>query len=115
MTYDLKERTIAFSKEILRIIQTIRLRDINRNIINQLLRSSTSVGANYREACGASSQKDFKNKLHICKKEIEETVYWIELLAEVETAKKEKLRTLWQEATELTKIFGKSIATIKQK
>lgn len=65
------------------------------------------MGANYCEANGSSSKKDFRNKIHICKKEVKESKYWIEMMAEVETAQKEDLRKLWKEAHELTLIFSK--------
>ncbi len=52
---------------------------LNSNIISQLLRSATSVGANYHEANAASSKNDFRNKIYICRKEIQETEYWLDL------------------------------------
>ncbi len=107
MEYDLEGRTRNFSKNIIRLIKTVSINELNRNIINQLLRSATSVGANYAEANGASSKKDFINKIFICKKEIQETKYWIELLAEVEEKTKPQLRIIWKEAHELTLIFNK--------
>ena len=73
----------------------------------------TSVGANYCEANGASSKKDFRNNIHICKKEIKETKYWIEMLVVVEAGQKEKLRILWKEAHELTLIFGKISSSLR--
>ena len=76
-------------------------------MIDQLLRSATSVGANYREANGASSKKDFKNKISLCRKEIQETEYWLELLAESNPKEREEIKRLWSEAHELTLIFNK--------
>jgi len=82
--------------------------------VSQVIRSSTSVGANYCEANGASSKKDFRNKIHICKKEIQETKYWLELLGEVVSEnQKASLRKLWKEAHELTLIFNKISGTLK--
>ena len=115
MDYDLEERTIKFSEDIIVFIKTIKLNVINRPIINQLIRSATSVGANYCEANGASSKKDFKNKIHICKKEAKETKYWLQLLAKTNSEKKQKIRNLWQEAQELTLIFSKVIFTLNSK
>jgi four helix bundle protein len=85
-------------------------------IINQLIRSGTSIGANYREANGASSRKDFQNKIFICKKEAKETFYWLELIGKsVDDEKlKEKTRKLWQEAKEFILIFGKIAASTKK-
>lgn len=112
MEYDLEGRTKKFARSVLCVIKTMKENNINRNIISQLVRSATSVGANYCEANGASSKKDFRNKIHTCKKEIKESKYWIELLAEVETDK-DGLRKLWKEAHELTLIFSKISSTLK--
>ena len=113
MNYDLEERTRLFSKDIIDILIKIRKNEINRNLISQLIRSATSVGANYCEAIGASSRKDFKNKIFICKKEIQETKYWIELIAKSNPEEKDNLRVLWKEAHELTLIFNKISSTLK--
>jgi four helix bundle protein len=113
MIYDLEERTGAFGKSVIRLMKCLVIRDLNRNIIDQLLRSATSVGANYCEANGASSGKDFRNKIHICKKEIRETKYWIEMLSETEESKKNELRMLWKEAHELNLIFNKIASRLK--
>jgi len=107
MQYDLEGRTRLFAKSILALIGGLKENNLNRNIISQLIRSATSVGANYCEANGSSSKKDFRNKIYICKKEVKESKYWIEMLAEVESDKKEELRKLWKEAHELTLIFSK--------
>ena len=89
---------------------------ISKPIIVQLVRSSTSVGANYREANSASSKKDFTNKIAIARKEINETKYWIELLADIiEEVKKVELRVCWKEAHELSLIFNKIYHSSKNK
>ncbi|MBU2542462.1 four helix bundle protein [Patescibacteria group bacterium] len=113
MQYDLEERTRKFAKDTINTIKNTKETNINRNIFSQLIRSVTSVGANYCEANGASSKKDFTNKIYICKKEIKETKYWIEMFAEIEPNKKEELRKLWKEAHELTLIFGKISSTLR--
>ena len=78
-----------------------------------MIRSSTSVGANYCEANGASSKRDFRNKIYICKKEIQETKYWLELLEEmIDEGKKAELGLLQKEAQELTLIFNKISGTL---
>ena len=86
--------------------------NINRSIINQLVRSATSIGANYMEADCAESKKDFNHKIGICKKEAKETTHWLHMLATAEPAEKETCRKLWQEAHELTLIFS---AIVKRK
>ena len=114
MEYDLAKRTTTFSKDILIFLKVLNVNDLNKNIINQVIRSSASVGANYCEANGASSKKDFRNKIHICKKEVQETKYWLELLGEVVTEnKKSELRKLWKEAHELTLIFNKISSSLR--
>ncbi|MEA3449745.1 MAG: four helix bundle protein [Patescibacteria group bacterium] len=115
MQYDLGDRTIKFSKNVVKLLKTIKQSSINRNIISQLLRSATSIGANYCEANNASSKKDFRNKMYISKKEIQETKYWIELLAETNKEKKKELRVLWQEAHELSLIFNKICNSLNKK
>ena len=115
MEYNLEERTVKFSENIIDLLKSIRLNSINKSIVNQLARSATSVGANYCEANGASSKKDFKNKIHICKKEIKETKYWLQLLAKTNNEKKKEIKDLWKEAQELTLIFSKIIITMNKK
>ncbi len=115
MQYDLEERTLKFSKEVIALIKNLKFHALNQNIINQLLRSSTSVGANYREANAGVSRNDFKNKIYIVRKEIQETKYWIELLAEVNPEVKVELRTIWKEANELSLIFSKITHSLKIK
>ena len=102
-------------ENIIDLLKTIKLNSINKSIVNQLVRSATSVGANYCEANGASSKKDFKNKIHICKKEIKETKYWLQLLVKTNNEKKKEIRELWKEAQELTLIFSKIIITMNKK
>ncbi len=114
MYYDFEDRTKNFSKKIIRVLKKIKINEINRNIILQLIRSATSVGANYCEANNASSKKDFKNKIFICRKEIQETKYWLELLSEVEKGAIVELRILWKEAHELSLIFNKISLSLRE-
>lgn len=113
MSFDLEERTGKFGEDIIKFCRTIKQDIITKPIINQIVRSGTSVGANYCEANGASSKKDFKNKIHICKKEIQETKHWLRMIVTAVPDKKDEARKLWQEAQELTLIFGKIVATLK--
>ena len=115
MKYNLEDRTKKFSKDIIKLSIKLIKNKINENIITQLLRSATSVGANYCEANSASSKKDFKNKIFICRKEIQETKYWLELLATSNPEEKDQLRELWKEAHELTLIFNKITTTLSLK
>lgn len=114
-TYDLEERTALFSEQLIRLCKQCPKNAITLPIIDQLMRSGTSIGANYCEANGASSRKDFKNKIFICKKEAKETQYWIRLLAKSLDSEelKQEYRTLWQEAKELGMIFSKVAVNTK--
>lgn len=114
MDYNLEERTAKFGEEIIRFSKMIPKNVVTLPIISQLVRAGTSVGANYCEAIGASSKKDFKNKIYICKKEIQETKYWLRMANEVEPSLKEKARSLWKEAQELTLIFSKIAGTLNK-
>lgn len=112
MNYDLEERTKKFSMSMIEFLLKLQRNEVNKSLINQLIRSSTSVGANYCEANAASSRKDFKNKISICRKEIQETKYWIELVAKSNPEEKNILRKLWSEAHELTLIFNKIFTSL---
>jgi len=84
---------------------------VSKPIINQLIRSSTSIGANYCEANNASSRNDFRNKIFICKKESQETKYWLKLLLSV-SDDADKINALWKECHEFSLIFQKIISTM---
>ncbi|MBI3109585.1 four helix bundle protein [Candidatus Daviesbacteria bacterium] len=105
--YDLEERTATFAESIIELCKNVPKNVVTIPIVDQLLRAGTSIGANYCEANGASSKKDFKNKIFICKKEAKETKYWLRLLAKAINETREACRKLWQEAQELTLIFSK--------
>ena len=111
--YNLEERTAKFGEEIVKFCRKTKDDRISNPIVNQLIRSGTSIGANYCEANGASSKKDFKNKIHICKKEAEETKYWLRIISTANSDHKDSARKLWQEAQELTLIFGKIVSKLR--
>jgi four helix bundle protein len=113
--YDLEERTAKLGEDVIMFCKAIKQDAITKSVINQVVRSSTSVGANYCEANGASSKKDFRNKIFICKKEIQETKHWLRMLSVSVPEKKYELRKIWKEAQELTLIFGKILSTLNKK
>ena len=113
-TIELQNRTKQFSVAIIDIARAIKIDLINKNIISQILRSSTSVGANYTEAVESESRDDFIHKLSICKKEANETKYWLELLRTTNSSIGTKIDPLIQEVLELIKIFAATIATTKR-
>ena len=114
-SYDLEDRTIKFSEEVILFARGLKRDVINLPLISQFIRAATSIGANYCEANGASSKKDFKNKIYICKKEAKETKYWLQLIAKTNPEEKVVCRRLWKECQELTLIFSKIILTIENK
>lgn len=105
--FDLEERTSVFSERIIDLCKKAPKDIITSPIINQLVRAGTSIGANYCEANGASSKKDFKNKIFICKKESKETKYWLRILARSVSELIDECRELWREAQEFTMMFSK--------
>jgi len=99
--YDLIERTGNFGEEIIEFVQKLPKNFINNPLVSQTVRSGTSIGANYMEADGAESKKDFKHKIAICKKETKETMHWLRMIAKANFDKTEKCRALWKETHEL--------------
>jgi len=110
---DLKARTKKFALRILRLYRALPAKEEARILGRQVLRSGTSVGANYRAACRARSRAEFIAKLGIVLEEADETVFWLELLLEGGIVNHEKLGALLQEAQELTSIFVTSLCTAK--
>ena len=96
--YDLEARTSKFGGDIILFCRKISQNTITKPLISQLIRSATSVGANYMEANGASSRKDFKNKIHICKKEAQESKYWLHMISIACPINANEARILWKEA-----------------
>lgn len=107
MKYDLEERVAKFGENIITFVSGLPKNEINRPLVSQLVRSATSIGANYMEANEASSKKDFKSKISICRKEANETKHWLRMLAHANSAQKATCKNLWKEAHELTLIFSK--------
>jgi len=107
MKYDLEERTSKLGENVISFAQIIQKNEISRPLISQIIRSATSIGANYMEANQAASKKDFKNKIKICQKESNETKHWLRMIAIADPSKKDSCEKLWSEAHELTLIFAK--------
>jgi|SRR3989344_3407038 len=113
--YDLEERTGAFGESVIQFCKQIKQDAITRPLIQQIVRSATSIGANYMEANGASSKRDFINKIFICKKEPQETKHWLHMLGSCLPDKKDDTQSLWQECQQLTLIFQKIAASSRLK
>lgn len=109
MKYDLEDRTAKFGENVIKFARKIPKDAVTLPIISQLVRSGTSIGANYCEADGAESKKDFKHKIGICKKEAKETKHWLRMIAMASPELKDEARALWKEAQELTLIFSSII------
>ena len=110
---ELKTRTKKYGLEIIRMTESLPTTRTASVITNQLLRSGTSVGANYRAACRARSRADFASKACIAIEEADETMYWLELLLEAGIVPKDRLSALMEEANELIAILTAYVKTAR--
>lgn len=113
--YDLEERTAKFGEEVIKFSRKIPVNEITKSLINQLVRSGTSIGANYCEADDAGSKNDFRHKISICKKEARETKHWLRMIVVINPELKDEARKLWKEAKELNLIFNAIVHKLKKK
>lgn len=112
---DLKERTFKFANDIIHFIGLIENNKVTSVITYQLIKSSTSVGANYRAAKRARSDKEFISKLNIVLEEVDETLYWLEIIKEQKWVNGTLLDILMKEAHELVSIFTSSLIKMNKK
>jgi four helix bundle protein len=112
---EMKTRTKQFVLRIIKLVESLPDTRTGKVIGNQLLRSGTSVGANYRAACRAKSTADFINKLAIVEEEADESIYWIEILVESNQIKQNLVENLLTETDEILSIVVSSIKTSKEK
>ena len=110
----LQQRTEAFAKECIYICSKLRENATTRPIITQLVKASSSVGANLAEAKNASSKRDFRNKIYIAKKEAQEAHFWLEIIRSLLLEEDEKILTLKEECREFVLIFQASVNTINK-
>jgi len=113
--YNLEERTAELGEEIIRFATKIPKNSVTIPLITQLVKSGTSIGANYCEADDAESSKDFQHKIGICKKEARETKHWLRMIIVACVELKDEAEKLWQEAKELNLIFNSINNKIKNK
>ena len=111
----LKKRLKLFALRIIKLSESLPQTMTGRTLGNQIIRSGTSPGANYRAACLAKSDKDFLNKLKMVEEELDETLYWLELIIESGLVEKSLLENLMAENLELFKIIAGSVTTMKRK
>jgi four helix bundle protein len=98
-----------------RLVLSIPVNMVNRNYCDQLARSASSTGANYRAACRVKSKPDFINKIKIVEEELDETMFFLELLVELNLELKEKITPIYKEGNELLSIIASSINTLRAK
>ncbi len=110
----MKDRTKMFALMVIRLCRIVPRTEESRIICRQLLRSATSVAANYRATCRARSTSDFISKLGIVLEEADETLFWTELLVDPGIITSERAAALLMEANELVAIFVASLRTVKR-
>jgi four helix bundle protein len=110
---NLSERLLDFGASIVRLVIRLEKTYPGRHIGNQLMRSTTSSGANYEEACAAESKADFIHKMQVVLKELRESLYWLKLMKKSEIASNVDLQLSISEADELVRIVAKSVITAK--
>jgi four helix bundle protein len=110
---DLKKRTKQFALRVIKLVESLPKTPTARVIGGQLLRSSTSVPANYRASCRARSNAEFRAKLGIVEEETDESVFWIEMLVDADLVKLAKVEDLMDEGSQLTAIWVTSINTAR--
>lgn len=110
---DFGVRTRKMAVRVISLAQAMPKTYVGRHIASQVLRSGTSVGANYCEARGAESRADFAHKLQVALKELRETMYWLEVIRDAGLVRADRLDPLMREVNELTAISVKSVLTAK--
>lgn len=110
---EMKTRTKAYAKRIVKLCEALPDQWVARTLGTQLLRSGTSVGANYRAVCRGKSTADFLNKLRIVEEECDESLFWMELLVECGLIKAARLTKLMQEGNEILAIVVSSAKTAR--
>jgi four helix bundle protein len=111
---EMKQRTKEFGIRAVKVVETLPPKQTAQTIGQQLLRSGTSVGANYRAACRARSDAEFRAKLGICEEEADESIYWLELIVELGYIREKLLSELITEANALLAIIVASIKTSRR-
>ena len=111
---DLKKRTLRFGVDVAQFCQIIHPNPLLKPYANQLIRASSSVGANYRAACRAKSGKDFVNKLKIVEEECDECMFFLELIEELKPDSQISIDPIWKEANEILSIIVASIGTARR-
>ena len=114
-TNELKLRTKNFSLTIIDLVEKLPNSISVRVVANQIVKSGTSVGANYRAVCRARSEREFVSKMNIVLEEADETLFWIEIIMDKQWINKPELEVIWKEGNELTAIFVSSLKTVNDR
>jgi four helix bundle protein len=107
----LEERASLFAEIVMDFCRSLPLDAVNDPLVRQLVRSATSIGANYCEADEAESKKDFRHKIALCRKEARETKYWLRMIARAAPSHAPRSRVLWREAKEIHLILCAIVRT----
>lgn len=108
--FDLEERTLKFAKKVIDLVKLLPKNSINFILFDQVIRSGTSIGANYREANDSLGKKDFNMRVRICRKEAKETLYWFELILHNNADFLSQIEPLISEDIKLIKIFSSIVS-----
>ena len=114
-TNELKLRTKNFSLTIIDLVEKLPNSISVSVVANQIVKSGTSVGANYRAVCRARSDREFVSKMNIVLEEADETLFWIEIIMDKQWINKPELEVIWKEGNELTAIFVSSLKTVNDR
>jgi len=110
----ISERLLEYGVSVIQISMRLEKTTSTKTIASQLLRAATSAGANYEEARGAESRADFVHKLQIVLKEIRESIFWLKLIEKSQLLKGKDIKSLLEEANQLSKIIARSVITTRK-
>ena len=114
MDENLRDRLLRFAVEVGWVCDQLPESKLGIQVSDQLIRSGTSPGPNYEEACGAESRRDFIHKMSVCLKELRESEFWLRFIGASNLLSGDRVTALHDESTQLCRIFGKSIVTAKR-
>ena len=115
MANNLSDRFMQYSVRVIKLTESLPKSIAGKRIGDQLLRSGTSVGANYEESQAAQSKNDFIHKLQVALKELKESNYWLRLIGNADLLSQEKLEAIIDESNQLTAILSKAVLTAKKR
>ena len=114
-TNELKLRTKNFSLMVIDLVEKLPNSISVRVIANQIVKSGSSVGANYRAVCRARSDREFVSKMNIVLEEADETLFWLEIIIAKQWMSNPELEAIWKEGNELTALFVSSLKTVNDR